>query len=488
MRFLRRSLIGLFLISFTVGLLAFAGQNIRTSLLDRWSREARERPARERIFTVNVVPFEVGEQTPILETFGEIRSRRTLDVRAPSGGPVIEVAENFEEGGQVTAGQVLLRIDPAQAQSALAVANTDLDEALADQREAARALELSRDDARASMAQADLRKQALTRQQDLLRRGVGTEAAVETAALAASSADQSVVARRQSVAQAEAKVSQTATALARRQINLAEAERKLAETELRAEFSGTLAAVTLVQGGLVNNNERLASLIDAEALEVSFRVSTAEYARLLNADGELLGSSIQVILDVSGADIATGGQISRVSGAVSEGQTGRTIFASLQKPRGFRPGDFVTVQIEEPEVRFVAVLPASALGAGDTLLLIGADDRLEIAKVELIRRQGDAVLVRGRGLAGREVVVERSPLLGAGIKVKPLRKDANGDIAQAPEPQDVTLEADKRAAMIAFVQANNRMPAEVKERLLSQLAQEKVPAALVERLQGRMGG
>ncbi|EBA01999.1 efflux transporter, RND family, MFP subunit [Rhodobacterales bacterium HTCC2150] len=488
MRFLRRSLVGLFLISFTFGLLAFAGQNIRGSLEERWSREARQRPARERIFAVNVVPFEVGAQTPILETFGEIRSRRTLDVRAPSGGQVIEVAQNFEEGGRVEAGQLLLRIDPAQALSALAVAETDVAEAKADVLDAARTLELSRDDAKASMAQAELRKQALQRQQDLLRRGVGTESAVETAALAASSAEQAVVTRRKSEAQAEARVSQTATALARREINLAEAKRKLDETELRAEFSGTLASVTLVQGGLVSNNERLASLIDATALEVSFRVSTAEYARLLNTDGELLGSAIQVVLDVSGADISTNGRVSRVSAAVSDGQIGRTIFASLEAPAGFRPGDFVTVQIEEPEVRFVAILPAAALDAAETLLLIGPEDRLEIAKVELIRRQGDSVLVRGRGLAGREVVAERSPLLGAGIKVKPLRKDASGEIAQAPEPEDIELSAEKRAAMIAFVEANKRMPAQIKERLLGQLAQDKVPAAVVKRLQDRMGG
>ena len=61
----------------------------------------------------------------------------------------------------------------------------------------------------------------------------------------------------------------------------------LAETELRAEFAGVLADVTVVQGGLVNRNEQVATLIDAQALEVSFRVSTSQYARLLTEDGRL---------------------------------------------------------------------------------------------------------------------------------------------------------------------------------------------------------
>lgn len=42
--------------------------------------------------------------------------------------------------------------------------------------------------------------------------------------------------------------------------------------------------------------------------------------------------------------------------------------------------------------------------------------------------------------------------------------------------------------MIAFVQGNKRMPEHAKERILNQLAQDKVPAQVVERIQSRMGG
>ena len=98
------------------------------------------------------------------------------------------------------------------------------------------------------------------------------------------------------------------------------------------------------------------------------------------------------------------------------------------------------------------------------------------------------VLVRARGLAGREVVAERSPLLGAGIKVRPIRRAEGGEILVEAPPEDIALDPEKRAALIAFVEGNTRMPAEAKERILSQLSQEKVPAALVTRLQGRMGG
>ena len=52
------------------------------------------------------------------------------------------------------------------------------------------------------------RAQALERQEDLKTRGVGTDAAVETAALALSAAEQAVLSRRQAEAQAAEDVAQ----------------------------------------------------------------------------------------------------------------------------------------------------------------------------------------------------------------------------------------------------------------------------------------
>ncbi|MEM9270285.1 MAG: hypothetical protein AAGA78_15280, partial [Pseudomonadota bacterium] len=55
-------------------------------------------------------------------------------------------------------------------------------------------------------------------------------------------------------------------------------------------------------------------------------------------------------------------------------------------------------------------------------------------------------------------------------------------------PQTVALEPERRARLIAAVEANTRMPKEAKERVLGRLAQDEVPLSLVERLEARMGG
>ncbi|MCX7645648.1 MAG: HlyD family efflux transporter periplasmic adaptor subunit [Rhodobacteraceae bacterium] len=486
MRFLRRSLTGLFLLALTAGLLGWAALAVIGAIEARRTRDAGGPPAEERVFAANVLTVTPADIAPVLTVVGEVRSRRTLEVRAATGGTVLRLSPNFEEGGRVAAGELLVAIDPADAEAALAVARADLAEAEAALADAERTLALARDELAAAAEQEALRARALVRARDLAGRGVGSEAAVETAELAASQAVQATLSRRAALAQAETRLDQARIALERRRVGLAEAERALANTRIVAEFDGVLSGVAAVEGGRVSANERLADLIDPAALEVSFRLSTTQYGQLLDASGRLPPATIEAVLDVFGADLTARGAITRESGAVGEGQTGRVLFASLEDAAGFRPGDFVTVRITEPVLSGVARLPAAAIDGAGMVLALGPGDRLEAVPVRLLRRQGDEVIVEAGALAGREVVAERSPFLGAGIRVRPIRPGAAA--AAPPEPEMLELTPERRAALIAFVEASDQMPPEAKARVLDQLNAERVPAQVVARIESRMGG
>ncbi|WP_170327241.1 efflux RND transporter periplasmic adaptor subunit [Ruegeria arenilitoris] len=484
MRFLRQSLVGVFLAFLTLALLFVAAQLITGAVQDALTRENTPPEARERIFAVSVRPAELETVTPYLEAFGEVQSRRRLELRAALGGRVVSLAEDFEDGGVVTAGEVLVELDPADAQSALDRAKSDLLDAQFEERDAERSLLLAQDELNSAEAQAALRGRALQRQKDLQGRGVGTPAAVEEAELAEAAAQQSVLARRISLAQAESRVDQATTLLARARIALEAAERDLDDMTVRARFAGTLTDVTLVEGRLVSANEKLAELVDPTALEVAFRVSTAQYVRLLDAEGDLINAPVTVSLEVTGTDLMAQGRISRDSGSAGEGQTGRLIYARLEDAPGFKPGDFVTVTVEEQPLDNVVRLPSSVLDAAGTVLVLGADDRLEALPVQLIRRQGDEVLLRGQGLVGREVVIGRTPLLGGGVRVRPLRDEANA----GADPGMVELSDEQRAQLVAQVEASEQMSTEAKASALSQLSAPKVPASLVRSIENRAGG
>ncbi|MFT5001384.1 MAG: multidrug resistance efflux pump, partial [Planctomycetota bacterium] len=492
MKFMQRSLMGLFLLALTLGLLALAAGSVRTSLNERWSREATSRPARERVFAVNVIVATRADIVPKIVTFGEIRSKRTLDLRAPINGTVIELSEDFVEGGRVSKGDLLIRLDPANAQSALDLATADAQDAVAELAEARAALLLATDEVDAAKEQSKLRKAALKRQEDLRTRGVGTEAAVETAALAYASSNQAVLGKRQSLAQVNARITRAASSVARQDVRLAETRRRLNDTEIYAEFDGVISSVSLVSGGLVGTNEKLARLIDPSALEVAFRISNSQFSRLLEAKQDVVRGDVLVKLDILGEDITTKGSIDRVSAEVGEGQTGRQIFASLATSAAvnLRPGDFVSVEVDEPVQQGVALLPASAVDASGVVLVLGENDRLEELQITVLRKQGDQVIVRAEGLFDREVVEARSPLLGAGIKVKPLRRDnSSASVAIEPKaPKMIKLSQERRAKLTAFIENNALIPKNRKDVILARLKKDEVPEEMVNRIESRMGG
>ncbi|MGR3542616.1 MAG: efflux RND transporter periplasmic adaptor subunit [Hasllibacter sp.] len=484
MRFLLRTLLGVASTLVAIGLLAWAGVVLRDA------RQAAGdggggRPPAERVYAARVVPVVPEAIAPVLTAFGEVRAARTVELRAPAPGRVVDLSPAATEGGIVAAGEVVLSIDPAEAEAALARARTAVREAEAEARDAERGLELARDDVAAARAPAAVQDRALARARDLLDRGTGTAAAVETAEIAAQSAAQAVLSRRQSLAAAEARIDAAALAEERAALDLADARRTAEDTVIAAPFAGILQDVAVANGALLGTNERVATLVGVDALEVAFRLPTAAHARL-TAAGPLSERPVEVTLGVDGIDLTAGATITREAAATGAGGSGRLVFAALDPAPWLRPGDFVEVRVTEPALRGAARLPGAAVGSDGSVLVLDEGDRLALREAPVLRRQGDDVIVDAAAIAGLEVVAERTPLLGPGLRLRPIRPDE----AEAPPaaPETVQLDADRRAALIAFVEGSDRMPAEAKERVLAQLRAERVPLRVVERIEGRMGG
>lgn len=508
MRFVLRSLIGLACLAGAVGAVGYGWISMQAAIAAR-DEPAPRRVATERVFAVEVGRVDIGEAVPVVEAFGEIRSWRTLELRAASGGRLVELADGFRDGARVGEGDLLFRIDPKDFAAGVEDAAAALEEAEADLSEARQSVEAARREREAAETQRDLRQAALDRRAGLLSRGVSTSAEVEDAALALAAAEQAAAGRAQALLTATMRIQRTELSRRRAAIALGEARRDLAETEHRADFPGLLGDVTAVLGGLVSPNERLGVLIDPSALEAVFRVTNAQYARLLDETGALKPIPLTVSLDLDETPLTVAGVLDRASAVIEEGETGRLVYARLDLGAAtlLRPGDFVSVRIEEPRLSAVATLPASAVTEGGELLVLDETGRLRAAEVRILRRQADDVIVAGAPDGARYVKV-RAPQLGAGIKVRPLGEDpapdrnsgAGGDAlaaaaaatpasAQSGAAQEMTLVdigPDMQARLIGFVEASDKMSAEMKVRVLSTLRSGRAPAQMLERIERRM--
>lgn len=486
MRFLARGLRGLALLALTLGLIAIGAGEVARSMRERAERKAPPRAATERIVAVGIGTVARVTATPVITAYGVVESRRMLEIRAAAPGPLVEISEALRDGGRVAAGDLLYRIDPADARSARDSARASLAEAEAEVREADAALVLAREDLAVAERSRDLRARALERTTELVGRRVATDVTAETAELAVAQADQTVVSRRQALAQAEARIVRGGLAADRARLALADAERALAETEMRAPFAGLVTDVTAVLGRRMTAMEPIARLIDPAALEVALRLSTVEVARLTARDGTLRPLPVVAELDVGLATLPFTGNLRRTGAEVGAGQTGRIVYAGLEVglDSPLRPGDFLTVTISEPPIPDVSVLPATAVTEDGRLLVLGPEDRLEERVVTILRRQRDTVIVSGAP-EGARFVLARLPVLGPGLKVKPVAPEA---AALLSPPEMVRLTPERRAALLAVVEQSRRLPPEARRRLIARLNAEEVPRDVVERIERRTDG
>jgi multidrug efflux pump subunit AcrA (membrane-fusion protein) len=477
MRFATRSFTGLLLGLLALALLGLAAASVQSALRER-AGASRPAPAgQERVYSVSVARLEAGTVAPVVTAYGEVASARTLEIRPSVGGTLVELAAGFREGGAVAAGETLYAVDPADAEAALATTEVDLEEAEAERAEAEAAVGLARADREAAERQLDLRAAAVARQRSLGGRGVGTATELDAAEIALVQAEQALVGRAQAEAQAEARIERAGIALRRAEIARSEAARRLSATRAVAPFDGVLAGVAARPGALVGATELLATLVDPGALEVAFRVTSDELARLHGERG-LMPLAVTVHLGIEGRPAAVPGRLERAGVALAGGEAGRVLYAALESAAAglVRPGDFVRVEVEEPALDGVAVIPAAALGPDGRILVLGEGERLREAAVRVVRRQGDGVIVADAPW-GAEYVTARAGTLAPGVRVRPV-----------PAEEAVVLAPEERAALIAAVEANDLIPAAVRAELLEGLGAERVPRSVLDRIDTATGG
>lgn len=143
MKFLSRLLIGLFLTAATLSILIFAGGQLMTAMQESDDEGGRRSFGRERVFAANVETLTSTTIAPVISTYGTVISSRSVEIRASVGGMLVALSPHFRNGGQVASGELVFQVDPANLQSSLAVAESQMVEALAELTAARAALELA---------------------------------------------------------------------------------------------------------------------------------------------------------------------------------------------------------------------------------------------------------------------------------------------------------------------------------------------------------
>lgn len=327
----------------------------------------------QALVAVEVVTVQPEALTLHGEWPGRIEPVRVAEVRARVAGIVLQ--RNFEEGADVQAGQVLLRIDPAPLRLALARARGDL--------------------ARAQAALGEA--QALVRRYAPL---VEVEAVSRQDFEAAQSTLGSAQAARQS-AQAEVDAAQ---------LNLDYAT-------VHAPISGRIGRALVTEGALVGQGEAtpLAVIQQLQPVYADFQLPVAQ------AQPFTKGTPLALTVDGTGRRHA--GHLLFADAAVDRSTGQMTLRGQFDNPDGLLlPGMYVRVQMAQGTDPAAILVPQRAVQRGAdgaaSVLVVDGQDTVQARPVQTGAMQGGQWHITHGLQAGERVVVGHMAAAQPGAKVK----------------------------------------------------------------------
>ena len=345
-------------------------------------------------------------------TQGETTPQVEIDLVPEVGGKIVYVSPNFIEGGIFKRGETLVRIDPADYQTALVSAEASL--ANAQQ-------QLAREVAEGEIARGDI-----------------AELGIENPSALALRTPQ-----RQ---QAEAAVRAAEAEVAR-------ARTQLGRTNVRAPFAGRVSDKTADVGQFVGPGTRLGRIFSTDVIEVRLPLTDADLAKLdlpiaFVAENRETAPKVVLSTEIAGKRREWNARIVRTDAAYDTQTRALFAIAEVRDPYGagmgdagypLAPGLFVDAEIEGRALEGMIVLPRDGLRPRDEVYVVDDEGKAEIRTVEVVDTDVERAVLRPGLIRAGELVV-LSPMERSRIET-PLK------VLDANDPKTVLVEPKRPAWM-----------------------------------------
>jgi RND family efflux transporter MFP subunit len=338
---------------------------------------------------------------------GTVRPRWEIDIAPEVTGRIVSVSRNLQSGGHVSAGEVLVRIDPRDYENRVQQAEADV---------ATQRVQLLQAEEEAQIARTEY-EQFRARE---LRRG---NSATPPSPL---------VLRVPQLQAARA-------ALARAEAQLRDAEVVLSRTELTSPFDGRVRNESADLGRMVTPGQSLGQIYASDAVEVVVPVSDDDAFLIPNLWSLQAGDDDRAIpatvtVEFGSRRFFWEGYVDRAETALDE--QSRTIDVVVRVPDPFGQGQavegnsgtsavpplligqFAQVAIDGLELEEYFILPRRALRSGDEVWAIARDGRTQIVAVAVLQETDEQVYVVGDFTDGQLVIVAGINFVTNGMEVR----------------------------------------------------------------------
>jgi RND family efflux transporter MFP subunit len=345
---------------------------------------------------VRVVEARAGSITLTVESQGTVRPRTESQLVAQVKGEIVEVSQNFAEGGFFERGDLLLRIDPRDFELAVSQAAAQL---------ALTHLRLEQEQAQAVVAREEW---------ESLGEGEASALALHEPQLAE--------------ARAAVKAAESSLELARLNLD---------RTEIRARYAGRVRSKHADLGQFVRDGFVLGSLFSIDHAEIRLPVAQDQLAYLdISLDGSASNSSkVMLSAKLGGDTVEWSARIVRTAGEIDPRSRMFSLIAQVEDPYGRNSenavlpvGLFVNARIEGRLIEDVVTVPRSALREGGRVLVVEEGNRLRYRAVEVLRLQDDTVLISSGIKDGDLICISQLDAVVDGMRVEPLLETPDGQV------------------------------------------------------------
>ena len=300
-----------------------------------------------------------------ISAMGTVIPASELNLQTEVSGRIVEVHKSFELGSQISLGDKLLTLEPADYQLAVTQAESKV---------AAAAYALAIEEG----------NQEIAKQEWALYDGRDT----------VSEQDRELALRKPHLLKVQAEYRAA-------KAELTQAELDLQRTVLYAPFNALVTAKTAELGGYQSAQENVATLVGTDCywVQVSLPVDRLNWIKVPQQAGEQ-GSLVQI----SAGGKQKVGTVAKLLGDLEEqGRMARLLVKvddplDLKKPIDQRQplllGEYVRVEIDGKMLSDVISIPRSALHDGEQVWLVDEQQILQIENVEVLWRNSDRVLLR----------------------------------------------------------------------------------------------
>lgn len=346
-----------------------------------------------------------------LATQGTVRPRTTSNLIPEVSGRVIEVSPNFREGGFFEEGEVLLKIDPVNYETAVVV-----------------------DESAVAEAERLLHEERIR----------GEQAVENWRRLGKSGEPGDFVSRKPQLAEAEAR-------LRAAEAQLEQARRDLERTEVRAPFAGRIIEQNVDVGQFVSSSTQLGRAFSTDVMEVRLPLTNRQLEFVDLPDefrddtAPVPGPPVAISGRLGQNASQWNGRVVRVDSSIDEASRQLFVVAEVEDPYRRREGEtgfplkigmFVDAMVKGRTLEGVFVVPRQAVRVGGEVIVIGEDNRIRRQMVFPIWSEEDKVVIpaKGGGLAPGDVVC-----------LTPLAYPADGALV-LPTIDGVTPEVERHGA------------------------------------------